>query len=74
MALLIALFCWDTLTYKFPVRITRQNDSFVIGNCSSLYTSNCSTTIKCKFSSDRGIDVFEVDLIETEAILFGFER
>ena len=58
------------LTYKVPVKKIRQNVSFVNGN----YEANYPITRMCKFANDPGIDVFEIDLIETEAILLKFER
>ena len=57
------------LMYGVSVRKTRQNDSFVIGNHLPLYVVNCV----CKFTNDRGVDVFEVHLMETRAILIGFK-
>ena len=34
--------------------------------------ANCPTTRTCKFANDRGVDVFEIDLMATEAVLLGF--
>ena len=45
------------LMFRLPVRITRQYNSFVIGNYSLLYAENCPKTKMCKFANDRDIDV-----------------
>jgi len=45
----------------------------VIGNYSSWYTGNCPITRMYKFATNLGIDVFQVDLIDTKAILLEFE-
>lgn len=48
------------LMYRVLVRRTSQNHSFVIGNYSSMYTTNCPKMRMCKFVNDRNMNVLEV--------------
>ena len=58
---------------RVPVKRTRQNDSFVIGKYSLLYTPNCLVTRMWKYANDRGIDVYDVVLLDNKATLIDFE-
>ena len=35
---------------------------------------NCTIMRMCKFTNDRGVDIFDVVLLDIKAMLFEFER